>query len=303
MLQVVLLLIPLISFSQDLKVLSWNTYLLPPVNPLGIVKLFNDTHQEERAKEMAKKLEASDYEILFLQETFHKASRKKLEEGLSTKFPHHAYPKKKKFLTFTNSGLAVYSKHPMKVLEEIVFQHAKGSDKLARKGAMLVEVELPGGKKAQFVNTHLQAWNNQEAAEIRLQQLEEIKEVMKRHKQEGVPQFIVGDLNIDGNKPIEFQEAIKLLEMEPSKLQGEIQVTNGYETPCFKNPGGEAGGEWLDHLFQTSNYEIHSKVVPITGPLKYKDPKSKKLVCSDCLLSDHHAVEHVIKLSQQSSSK
>jgi endonuclease/exonuclease/phosphatase family metal-dependent hydrolase len=292
-----LLLLPFFSMAQDLKVLSWNTYLLPPVNPLGIVKLFNDTHQEERAQQMATKLAAADYEVLFLQETFHKASRNKLEKGLKEKFPHHAYPEKKKFMTFTSSGLAVYSKHPMKVLDEIVFRHAKGSDKLARKGAMLVEVELPGGKKAQFVNTHLQAWNNPEAAEIRLQQLQEIKEVMKRHQKDGVPQFIVGDLNIDGNKPIEFQEAIKLLEMEPSKLQGEIQVTNGFDTPCFKNPGGEEGGEWLDHLFQTGKYEIQSKVVPIKGQLKYKDPKSKKLLCDDCLLSDHHAVEHVIKLT------
>lgn len=283
-----LLLFPLSAMAQDLKILSWNTFLLPPLRLPLVGSLMNNTQQEERATEMGKLLSGFDHDVLFFQETFHQKSRTILENGLKEKFPHHVYPRKKKFGTLTGSGLAIYSRHPMEPLEEIIFKHTKGSDKLARKGAMLVEITLPSGKKVQFVNTHMQAWNNPAAVQVRQQQLEEIKELMARHKKTGVPQFLVGDMNINGHRPMEFNEAIRILSMEPAALQGELQITNGFDTFCYKNPGGEPEGEWLDHFFAEKNAAlVTSRAKSFVGPLKQ---------CDSCPLSDHYAVEHVIKL-------
>lgn len=293
-----IILLPMTVFAQDLKVLSWNTFLLPPLKLPLVGSVMNNTQQEDRAQQMGKQLTEQDHDILFFQETFHKKSRNILEEELKSKFPHHAYPEKKKFGTLTGSGLAIYSRHPMQMLEEIVFEHTKGTDKLARKGAMLVEITLPSGKKVQFVNTHLQAWNNPGAVKVRQQQLQEIKDLMARHKKDGVAQFLVGDLNVNGNLPTEFNEAIRILSMEPAKLQGELQITNGFDTVCYKNPGGEPEGEWLDHLFsERDGASVKSQVKIYNGTLKYKDPETKKKsLCESCPLSDHYAVEHAISL-------
>lgn len=267
--------------KSELKVLTWNIFMIP--------KPVNWTYQQERAKVIAKKMAGSELDVMFFQEAFSTASKKKILKGLKSSHPYSAEPCGRKFGSIQSSGLLVLSKYPMRVLDEVVFKDCSGSDCLARKSAILVEVTHPSGKKAQFVNTHLQAWNHEKAMKVRRSQFTQIRELMQRHKQETIPQFLVGDLNVDGLKEEEFQASLKLLNMEATPLSGEERATNGFKVDCYKVPGSETEGEWLDHLWAQKNQSAivkSSKVQKMSGNLRV----------GDCPLSDHHAVESVIEL-------
>lgn len=278
-----LFLFPLASWAQELKVLTWNTFLIPP--PINVTK------QKDRAKLMVEKLPAMEHEVMFFQETFFKKSRKQILTSLLKTHPYSAIPTKGRKLThILDSGLMVVSKHPMEVLDQVIFKDCTVSDCASSKSAILVEVTIPSGKKVQLVNTHLQAWDKPKAIEVRKKQLLQIKEMLSSHLKPGIPQLLIGDLNIDGKLEGEFNEALALMEMTSTPLEGDISGTNGFATkPCFKKPG-EDHEEWLDHFWLKANGTetevLSKKVVPIIGQLKNKI----------CPLSDHHAVEAIIKL-------
>lgn len=269
------------SLPDKIKIMTWNVFMIP--------KPVNWTYQQERAKIIADKLAESDYDIMFFQETFSQAARKKILRGLAKTHPYTAEPNGRKFGTLQSSGLLIASKYPMQTLDQTVFKNCTNSDCLARKSAILVEVTLPSSKKAHFVNTHMQAWNDPKAIVVRKKQLTDIKALMARNKKEGVPQFLVGDLNVDGLKEEEFRSSLELLGMEASPLEGDIQSTNGFKVPCYKVPGGDSNGEWLDHLWYRpieGAKVISTKVVKMNGKIKR----------GYCPLSDHHAVESTINL-------
>ena len=278
-----LILFPTALMAQELKVLTWNTFLIPP--PINVTK------QKLRTSQMVEKLPTMEHEVIFFQETFYKKLRKKIVAALTNTHPHIAIPKKgKKIYHLLDSGLMVASKHPMEVLDQVIFDKCTVTDCASSKSAILVEITLPVGKKVQLVNTHLQAWDKPEAIEVRKSQLQQIKDMLKAHSRPGIPQLLVGDLNIDGKITTEFNDALALMEMTAAPLEGDITGTNGFETrPCFKKPG-ENHEEWLDHFWLNANGTetqiMAQKVVPMIGQLKDKV----------CPLSDHHAVEAIIKL-------
>ncbi len=281
---ILLCLLPLSSFAQEIKVLTWNTFLIPPP--------WNTTKQKERAAIMAVKLPAMGHDVMFFQETFFDKKRKLLIKGLKETHPYIAVPKKgTKFNQFQDSGLFIASKYPMVVLDQVIYEDCAKSDCMASKSAILVEITLPNDKKIQMVDTHLQAWNEPKTIAVRKKQLMQIKEMLAAYVKPGIPQVLVGDLNIDGKVEPEYSSSVAMMEMTSVPLVGEIRSTNGFSTDgCFKNPGGSKEGEWIDHMWLNANgtkTEIHSKtVVPIFGQLK----------SGECPLSDHYAVEAIIKL-------
>jgi endonuclease/exonuclease/phosphatase family metal-dependent hydrolase len=281
---ILLCLLPLSSFAQEFKVLTWNTFLIPP--PWNISK------QKERARVMAEKLPSMGHDIMFFQETFYNKKRKLIIKALSKTHPYVAVPKPGHRITqIQDSGLFIASKFPMKVLGQVIFEDCAKSDCMAAKSAILVEITLPNGKKIQMVNTHLQAWNEPKTIATRKKQLKQIKALMSAHLKPEIPQVLVGDLNVDGKVEPEYSESLALMEMTSSPLVGALQATNGFSTEgCFKNPGGSKEGEWLDHLWVNANgtaIEIKEKtVIPMIGQLK----------SGECPLSDHYAVEATVKL-------
>lgn len=278
-----LCLLPLSAFAQELKVLTWNTFLIPPP--------WNMSKQNERADIMAEVLPTMAHDVMFFQEAFYDKERKKLIKGLAKTHPFVAVPKKgKKLKQIQDSGLFVVSKHPMVVLDQVIFKDCAKADCISSKSAIMVEVTLPSGKKAQMINTHMQAWDEPKTVAIRTKQLQQIKEMMAKHAKPGVPQILIGDLNIDGKGGPEYPAALAQMEMTSDPLVGEIKGSNGFSTEgCYKKPGGD-NEEWLDHFWLKSNggeATVSSrKVIRMRGNLE----------CGECPLSDHHAVEAVIKL-------
>lgn len=280
----ILLMLPLSVFAQELKVLTWNTFLIPPP--------WNMTKQGDRADIMKEVLPALGHDVMFFQETFMDKKRKELIKALEKTHPYSAVPKKgKKLKQIQDSGLFVASKYPMEVLDQVVFKNCAKADCISSKSAIMVEITLPNGKKAQMINTHLQAWDEIKTVAIRKKQLEQIKEMMAKHAKPGVPQILVGDLNIDGKgEGPEYKAALEQMDMTSEPLTGDIKGSNGFPTDgCFKKPGDNKE-EWLDHMWLKKNGSeatISSKrVVPMRAELND----------CECPLSDHHAVEAIIKL-------
>lgn len=281
-----LLLLPISLMAQDrlgISVLTWNTFLIPPP--------FNSTKQEERADLMANKIREIDHDIVFFQEAFIDAKREHIIKELSSKYPYFAVPKKgDDFFQFVGSGLFIVSKFPMKILDQVIFEDCSGTDCFASKSAIIVEVTLSNNKKIQMVDTHLQGWAE---TEIRKKQLTQIKAMMKAAAREGVPQILVGDLNIDANTKTEYDASLELMNMTSAPLEGTLMASNGFPTEgCFNTPGGINAGEWIDHMWLNRNGTdteiLDKRVVPIIGHLG----------SLECPLSDHYAVEAFIEIQK-----
>lgn len=279
----ILLILPLSLKAQEVRLLTWNTFLIPPP--------WNITKQKVRTEIMLKELPKLKHDVMFFQEAFYDGPRKKLIRALKQTHPFSIVPKKgKKIYHIQDSGLFAVSKFPMMLKEVVIFKDCAKADCLSSKSAMLVEVTFPSKKKVQFINTHMQAWNEPKIYAIRRQQLSDIKNMMARHFHPEIPQILVGDLNIDGNLAWEYQESLNFMEMHSGQLVGELSSTNGFSTEgCYKKPGDVGPGEWLDHFWitATASASIHSRsVLPIRGELEGKD----------CPLSDHYALEAVLSL-------
>ncbi len=278
-----LLLLSLGAFAEELRILSWNTFLIPPP--------FNTSKQGPRTLEINEILPHLGQDIYFFQETFFNKRRRQILKALKTTHPYQMVAKKTfNPAQFQDAGLAVASKYPFIILGQVNFKNCVHSDCLAAKAAVLIELKL-GDKKLQMVNTHLQAWNDPKAIEVRKTQLQDIKALLKKFETPGVQQILIGDLNIDGKLEDEYQSSLALMDMTSSALDGELDSSNGFSTEgCFKNPGGSSEGEWLDHLWvknnQTQMRVIKKEIRPIYGILEGKH----------CPLSDHYALEAIIDL-------
>ena len=277
-----LCLLPLNLFSEELKVLTWNTFLLPP--PWNISK------QIQRTEAMKEILPSFDQDVMFFQEAFFDKERNQLIQELKTTHPFIAVPKKgHKLKQIQDSGLFITSIYPLKIIDQVIFNDCAKADCFSSKSAILVEVTLSSGKRVQMLDTHLQAWDGKKIQVIRRKQLEQIKKMMSKYREPNIPQFLVGDLNMDGNSGTEYKNSLLFMNMTSTSLDGPIQITNGFSTKgCFKNPGG--GMEWIDHAWLKKNgsdAQITSlKVFPIFGQIDEKI----------CPLSDHYALAATIRI-------
>ena len=279
-----LFLISLSAQAQELKVLTWNTFLIPPP--------YNFTKQAQRTLEMKALLPTLDHDLMFFQETFFDKKRNTLIRALKDSHPFIALPKKgRKLKQIQDSGLFIASRYPLKVLDQVIFSRCAKEDCFSSKSAILVEVTLPNDQKIQMINTHLQAWNEPKTIEVRRTQFLQIKEMLSRHEVPGVPQVLVGDLNVDARVGPEYESSLSLLGMVSGPLTGDLVATNGFSTAgCFKNPGDGVAQEWIDHMWLKSNGAptviVAKKVLPLMGLINY----------TECPLSDHYALEAKIKL-------
>ncbi len=173
---------------KTIKILSWNIYMLPHL-------VAANSNKSERARAIGETLMESDFDVIFFQEAFHSTARNKILAQLKGKFPYHAGPANKRFLSIkANSGLWIFSRYPIVSSESIIYKNKFGVDALSRKGALLVELNVQG-QHIQIAGTHLQncgpVWLRQ------VQCVEFYKRLLKPNSREGVPQIICGDFNID----------------------------------------------------------------------------------------------------------
>ncbi len=277
-----LLLMSTMAFAEEVKIFSWNVFMLP--------KPIKFSHQQERTDLIIKLINASDDEIIILQEAFSGDFRSKLSERTIKKFPYQYYLDRKTF-SFDVYGSGVYylSRYPLKVLDDVYYNDCTKADCFASKGTSVVEFTLPSGKKIQIAGTHLQAGQKELSRDIRMKQLGQVKLALSSFEKAGVPQFLIGDLNIDAIHSPDYNKALGFMNMVSGPLEGDLTYTNGYPITCYEKPGDDTK-EWIDHIFMKSNgslsQTLHRKVRPYLGNIKG----------TECPLSDHWGVEAVLSL-------
>lgn len=266
--------------DTELKILSWNIYMLPPFIYM--------TNKRARAKAIGDYLHTSDYDIAILQETFKHGARRMIKRRTKESFPYRKGPANIRYVTIfrTNSGIWMLSKHPIEKMGVTKYKQKAGFDnKMARKGALMVEMNKEG-KKFHFVGTHLNAGG---PIEVRKSQVEQIRDLVAEHEKPGVPVFIAGDFNIDKRKSHEidaYHFTLETLNVEDGVLVGDRQCTASVKNDYnFDNPNK---CEIIDYIFYKGNgvdYRYAERRLPV---IEYPFKAGKRN------LSDHEPVEMFI---------
>jgi endonuclease/exonuclease/phosphatase family metal-dependent hydrolase len=198
------------SPQEKVKILSWNIYMLP-----GIVMVKGKT---ERAKAIGEILKNSDYDVIVFQEAFQRRARQKIYKQLKDNFPYQSGPANQKLVSLkTNSGIWIFSKHPIVAAKSIIFNSRSGIDAFSRKGGLIAEVMI-GKTPIQVAGTHLQ---NSGQPWIRQSQCVEFyNRLLKPFQKNGVPQILCGDFNINKDQE-EYTFMLQALQAKDGELQGD----------------------------------------------------------------------------------
>jgi endonuclease/exonuclease/phosphatase family metal-dependent hydrolase len=267
---------------KKIKLLSWNIYMLPYLVASG-------TDKKERAKAIGNVLQSSDYDVVFFQEAFHPAARKKILSLLAKQFPYHVGPANQKVFSLkANSGLWVFSRYPIIKSRSIAYRNRYGVDALSRKGALLVELDV-NGQHIQVAGTHLQncgaAWVKQ------LQCVEFFERLLNPMAVEGVPQIICGDFNIDRYTNQKGYNAM-LQALDANDMNDTKEYTYDRINNDLRNEKGP-GRDLIDYILVRNNggtAEAKHRVVRLKGVYNFK--------LSD--LSDHYSLQAEIDFSNES---
>jgi len=153
--------------------------------------------------------EENPYDVICFQELFRGNAQDILVRWLIDKYPYYRVDRSRgKYLIGANSGLAIFSRHP--IIRDIKHQFTVwgGVENFAKKSVWGVEIAVEETKTYIFT-THLQTGlsgtpcicklidrNKLTSTELKTQQLEEIKNVMKEFVGEGDNVLLMGDFNI-----------------------------------------------------------------------------------------------------------
>ena len=184
------------------------------------------TGQYQRAKLIIESLKNEDVDVIVFQEAFDKKAREIIREGLKKYFPYESGDPTKNCFYKISSGVWVVSKVPIKVLKRIYFDNGKGADKMACKGAVLIE----GNKddfRFQIAATHLQSdLKKQDVTSIRNEQYKKINtDLLECFAQKGIPQFVVGDMNTSLEDTLIFKQMLGVLKMNQCAFVGKTNYS------------------------------------------------------------------------------
>jgi endonuclease/exonuclease/phosphatase family metal-dependent hydrolase len=177
----------------SLRILTWNIQMLPAVP--YIEKL--NRGQGMRAPWIVDFLNAQNYDIVVLQEVIDKPITELLKQRLKEKYPHQVSVEAKRGIAGCSGGILFVSRCPLKYVDHIVYQNLTGIDVLAEKGCVLVEGRH-NGSRFQIAGTHLQAGDDG----TREKEIPEIADLLATHRLEGVPLFLVGDMNLSPDEAV-----------------------------------------------------------------------------------------------------
>lgn len=258
-------------------------------------KWISKTGQHERAALIAEELKQGVYDVIIFQEAFGKKVRNILWEGLKETYPNQAGPVNSTSSSFRlNGGVWILSKIPMEQIAEIEYDECKGVDCMARKGALMVQVEK-GGKQYQLVGTHLQSFDSERKHEIRRIQYKAIKEkLLEPNRKEGIPQLVCGDFNVSQIEKDLYDELIAGMKCTNNpKSFGVAPVKHTYDRETNDLIDGEWEATTLDYILlrrcDTNLEAVQRKVKIFTAPWSSRKLKNKRN------LSDHHAVSIALK--------
>lgn len=267
--------------SQDtLKIVSWNIHLLP------YFFVYPKSKKRKRTKLIAALFNTEkDYEILALQEVFHKTNRRLLKRKLKKKYPYvYGPPNRKRHKIQTNSGLMIFSKRPLIYKRSIQFDVATSWDnKMARKGAMLLEGEF-NGNLFQIINTHTQG----KPSIINNHQFHQIYDgLLAPFERKNIPQIICGDLNCASTNPDDYSQMLNILHIDhPQPI-----YDDRYETK------GNLLGRTIDYILVRPN-DSDMKIIRtskiLLGPDWVHSSNGHKIFGKGVGHSDHYPMEILV---------
>jgi len=242
----------------------------------------------KRARLIPEKIINDSIDIVVFQECFDVRSRRILKRNLKKTYPYKAGPANKILpVLFTNSGIVIYSKYPItdKWRFPYKWKEKESHDKFARKGCLMVEVQLPDGNKLQVLGTHLQAGGPDA---IRHSQYKQLKNFIDKHRKENVPQLICGDFNTKKHDEINYQTMCGIISCEDGDISGDLCCTSdGYLNDMKDYDPNDR--KVIDYIFYRANgakpHQLKREVRQYTQRWseEHKD------------LSDHNAVLGILK--------
>jgi endonuclease/exonuclease/phosphatase family metal-dependent hydrolase len=201
--------------NRDLKITSWNIYMLPPIVPMK--------GRLERAAAIVDTLSHSETDIIVFQEAFHHGAVSIIREGLKNVYPYMYGPFNPQHSPFRiSSGVFVISKVPLDLKGTIEYKIAREDDKVAKKGAALLEGTW-NGKRFQIIGTHLQAQNQPKVRSIQIHHM--FDSLMAKYKVEGVPQIVCGDMNTEIEIEKNYKDMLATLDAEDGEMSGIQKMT------------------------------------------------------------------------------
>jgi len=278
-----LMVVGLTAQSADIKILSWNIFMIPPT-------IFKSC-QCERSNYIATAVKQWDADVIIFQEAFQKKARNLIWEKIKDQYPYETGVPKSGFLK-VHSGVWIVSRYPIVRQESIVYKQKKGSDRFAKKGATFIEIDM-NGQKIQVIGTHVQSGAQHQAIrDIQFKQL--IMELGNKYMDFTIPQFIAGDLNTDVQVTKDFENMLVLLDAINTKHTGQPFSWNGAENNLGARFFGEHK-ETLDYILLRNQHKELATVIKH----EILSPITKEVVCKKGFnaMSDHYPVLAEIDLN------
>ena len=255
--------------------MSWNVFLRPGILCDG---------QMVRVPEISKYLLSSSADVLVLQEVFHRKSRRQLIQLLSDQYPFHTQEGPASFWG-VSSGILVFSKDSILKESTASFSKARGSDRLAKKGAVCVQFEN-NKQDIYIIGTHLQAGGSEKSREAKKEQLKTIESLMKEIPPSGLIIY-AGDFNIAPDEKL-FASLSNRLDVKLPLLDSLHKNTANYRDqdlyPVYGKP------VWIDYIFlktTTMGKQIRTWIEEPRVNVKGKSTR----------LSDHNPIFSVFEIN------
>ncbi|MBS1617599.1 MAG: sphingomyelin phosphodiesterase [Bacteroidetes bacterium] len=258
--------------KNELHILTYNVKFLPAI------LVSQHHHPIKRAKYIPQALIADTVDVIVFEEAFDATARLRLIRGLKKEFPYITGPANKKASFKYCSGVFMASRYPMRELDEVQYKECISYDCMARKGGLISEVTLPGGRQIQIIGTHIQAPGEDS---IKIHQLYQLRRMMDKYKRANVPQLACGDFNAcRADKPL-YDTLIHILGGLDGPICGDQQCSSDHQHNDMEHYGPDQN--LVDYLLY-----CHAQPPLFTERriIKYQYQWSKKH--KD--LSDHYGV-------------
>jgi endonuclease/exonuclease/phosphatase family metal-dependent hydrolase len=220
------------------RMLTWNIQMLPTLVDMYSKSL--QKMQHERLPWIIEYLGKADFDVICLQEVLDPIITPELIEALKKTYPYIVEPQKDPGVLLS-SGVMFAAKFPIKLVAFACYTQAASEDALASKGCTLVEGEKDG-VRFQMAGTHLQAGHQ----EVRSTQYVEMGErILRPHRHEGVPQFLVGDFNTGRHETEYYTEMLKATDMSDAPVDDPRPYSD--DSTNSWQPGHE-NNDLIDHV-------------------------------------------------------
>lgn len=207
----------------------------------------SDLRNNFRTKEISKKINQLNPDVIAFQELFDKDSYKLFKKLLPQYHFTNIVGSNTSIFQgkIINGGVVLASKYPLTDIKEIVFSRGTKEDKMSSKGAIsgrIIKDNIP----INIISLHLQSGRKEKAFNIKDTQFNDLQKIINYKE----PTIIVGDFNINTNKFSNF------FDKETDKLDlVRVSPVVSTSNTNFKDDSNNI----LDHLLHNkTNYEINA---------------------------------------------